>query len=61
MKYATIIIRSLLGLIFVLFDIFMAKAFNPLGAAVAAFVLFLLYAYRKNYHTLICPGVSCKS
>ena len=39
------------------FDIFMAKAFNPPGLAVAAFSLFLLYAYRKNFAGILC----CKS
>ena len=40
-----------------LFDIFMVRAFNPLGVAVAAFSIFLLYAYRKNFAGLLC----CKS
>lgn len=32
-----------------LYDFFLAKAFNPLGTAVAALSLFLLFAYRKNF------------
>jgi putative oxidoreductase len=45
----------------VLFDIFMAKAFNPLGTAVAAFSLFLLYAHRKSFLPILCSGGECKS
>jgi hypothetical protein len=62
MKYATIVIRSVLGPIIVnivLFDIFMAQAFNPLGAAVAAFSLFLLLAYRKSFLPILCSGGEC--
>ena len=44
-----------------LFDIYMVKAFNPLGVAVAAFSLFLVYVHRKNFLALICPGGSCKA
>ena len=41
----------------VFFDIFMLKAFDPPGVAVAALALFLLYAYRKNFAGVLC----CKS
>lgn len=32
-----------------LYDLFLARAFNPLGATVAVLSLFLLIAYRKNF------------
>lgn len=32
-----------------LFDIFLAKAFNPVGALVLVLEVFLIWAYRKNF------------
>jgi uncharacterized membrane protein YphA (DoxX/SURF4 family) len=37
----------------VLFDIFLAGAFNPLGAAVAVFSLIVLYGKRENFAGLL--------
>ena len=45
----------------VLFDLLLAKAFNPLGAAVAAFSLFLLYAYRKNFLPILSGSLEAKA
>jgi uncharacterized membrane protein YphA (DoxX/SURF4 family) len=39
-----------------LYDLLMAKAFNPLGAAVGIFSLFLLYAYRRNFRPILTRG-----
>ena len=39
-----------------LFDVFLAKAFNPLGFAVAVLSLFLLYAHRKNFLPILCTS-----
>lgn len=36
-----------------LYDLLLAKAFNPAGALVGLLSLFLLYAYRKNFSALI--------
>lgn len=44
-----------------LYDLLMTKAFNPLGAAVAALSLFLLYAYRKNFLPILASGRGAKS
>ena len=41
-----------------LYDLFLAKAFNPLGFAVAVLSLFLLVIYRKNFAGLLAkPSV----
>ena len=32
-----------------LYDIFLAKAFNPVGALVLVLEVFLIWAYRKNF------------
>ncbi len=32
-----------------LYDIFLAKAFNPIGALVLVLEVFLIWAYRKNF------------
>lgn len=40
------------------FDLFLAKAFNPIGFAVAVLSLFLLISYRKNFAGLLAkPAV----
>lgn len=36
-----------------LYDLFLAKAFNPLGAGLAALSLFLLVMYRKSFAGLL--------
>ena len=36
-----------------LYDLFLARAFNPVGAAVAVFSLFLLVAYRRSFAGLV--------
>ena len=38
----------------VLFDIFLARAFNPAGFLVAVLASFLLIRYRKNFAGIIC-------
>jgi putative oxidoreductase len=45
----------------VLFDVFLAKAFNPLGFVVTALSLFLLYAYRKNFLPILCASKCSES
>lgn len=37
----------------VLFDLFLTKSFNPLGAAVAVFSLLVLYGKRENFAGLL--------
>lgn len=52
-RYAPLGLALLLPVIanIVLFDIFLAKAFNPAGVLVAALATFLLIVWRRNF----CP------
>jgi len=44
-----------------LYDLLMAKAFNPLGVVVAALSAFLLYAYRANFLPILASSKEARA